>query len=124
MKQPGSGSLSDWPAGPCLTPIAPRSSSTPPAMRSGTSVRCQMSSGSQPHRPPRTDLDERTYSTGAASAEPGGHRTNQPGDLCQLGDQRTHCRPTPAEHLQNIFNKLGVSSRTAATAFALEHSLL
>jgi DNA-binding NarL/FixJ family response regulator len=29
-----------------------------------------------------------------------------------------------ARHLQNIFNKLGVSSRTAATAFALEHSLL
>jgi DNA-binding CsgD family transcriptional regulator len=31
---------------------------------------------------------------------------------------------TVARHLQNIFNKLGVSSRTAATAFALEHSLL
>ena len=31
---------------------------------------------------------------------------------------------TVARHLQNIFNKLGVTSRTAATAFALEHSLL
>ena len=31
---------------------------------------------------------------------------------------------TVARHLQNIFSKLGVSSRTAATAFSLEHSLL
>ena len=31
---------------------------------------------------------------------------------------------TVARHLQNIFSKLGVSSRTAATAFAHEHSLI
>ena len=31
---------------------------------------------------------------------------------------------TVARHLQNIFSKLHVSSRTAATTFALEHSLL
>ena len=31
---------------------------------------------------------------------------------------------TVARHLQNIFSKLGVSSRTAATAFALEHHLI
>ncbi len=31
---------------------------------------------------------------------------------------------TVARHLQNIFNKLGVTTRTAATAFALKHSLL
>jgi DNA-binding CsgD family transcriptional regulator/tetratricopeptide (TPR) repeat protein len=31
---------------------------------------------------------------------------------------------TVARHLQNIFAKLGVSSRTAATAFALEHRLI
>ena len=31
---------------------------------------------------------------------------------------------TVARHLQNIFSKLGVSSRTAAAAFAHEHSLL
>ena len=31
---------------------------------------------------------------------------------------------TVARHLQNIFSKLGVSSRTAATAFALEQSLI
>jgi DNA-binding CsgD family transcriptional regulator len=31
---------------------------------------------------------------------------------------------TVARHLQNIFRKLGVSSRTAATAFAFEHDLV
>jgi DNA-binding NarL/FixJ family response regulator len=31
---------------------------------------------------------------------------------------------TVARHLQNIFTKLGVSSRTAATAFAFEHELV
>jgi DNA-binding CsgD family transcriptional regulator len=30
---------------------------------------------------------------------------------------------TVARHLQNIFAKLGVSSRTAASAFAFEHHL-
>ena len=30
---------------------------------------------------------------------------------------------TVARHLQNIFAKLGVSSRTAASAFAYEHDL-
>jgi DNA-binding NarL/FixJ family response regulator len=31
---------------------------------------------------------------------------------------------TVARHMQNIFTKLGVSSRTAATAFAFEHRLV
>ena len=31
---------------------------------------------------------------------------------------------TVARHLQNIFAKLGVSSRTAASAFAFEHDLV
>jgi len=31
---------------------------------------------------------------------------------------------TVARHLQNIFAKLGVSSRTAASAFAFAHDLL
>jgi len=31
---------------------------------------------------------------------------------------------TVARHLQNVFAKLGVSSRTAATAFAFEHGLV
>jgi DNA-binding NarL/FixJ family response regulator len=31
---------------------------------------------------------------------------------------------TVARHVQNIFTKLGVSSRSAATAYAFEHSLV
>ena len=31
---------------------------------------------------------------------------------------------TVARHMQNIFGKLGVSSRTAATAFAFERDLV
>ena len=31
---------------------------------------------------------------------------------------------TVARHLQNIFAKLGLSSRAAATAFAFEHDLV
>jgi DNA-binding NarL/FixJ family response regulator len=31
---------------------------------------------------------------------------------------------TVARHVQNIFAKLGVSSRTAATAFAFEHHIV
>ncbi|MFD0527624.1 response regulator transcription factor [Kitasatospora arboriphila] len=31
---------------------------------------------------------------------------------------------TVARHLQNIFGKLGVTSRTAASTFALEHGLV
>ena len=31
---------------------------------------------------------------------------------------------TVARHLQNIYAKLGVSSRAAATAFAFEHGLV
>ncbi len=31
---------------------------------------------------------------------------------------------TVARHVQNIFAKLGVSSRTAASAFAFEHDLV
>ena len=31
---------------------------------------------------------------------------------------------TVARHVQNMFGKLGVSSRTAATAYAFEHELV
>jgi DNA-binding NarL/FixJ family response regulator len=31
---------------------------------------------------------------------------------------------TVARHIQNIFTKLRISSRTAATAFAFEHDLV
>jgi DNA-binding CsgD family transcriptional regulator/tetratricopeptide (TPR) repeat protein len=42
----------------------------------------------------------------------------------EIGDRLVISEHTVARHLQNIFIKLGVSSRTAATSFALEHGLL
>ena len=47
-------------------------------------------------------------------------REEQPGDRAAL----VISERTVARHVQNIFAKLGVSSRTAATAFAFEHDLL
>ena len=42
----------------------------------------------------------------------------------EVAERLTISEHTVARHLQNVFAKLGVSSRTAATAFALEHGLL
>ncbi len=45
----------------------------------------------------------------------------------QPGDRRRRCvisEHTVARHLQNIFTKLGLSSRAAATAYAYEHGLI
>ena len=42
----------------------------------------------------------------------------------EIGDRLVISEHTVARHLQNIFTKLRVSSRTAATSFALEHDLL
>jgi ATP/maltotriose-dependent transcriptional regulator MalT len=42
----------------------------------------------------------------------------------QISNELVLSENTVARHLQNIFAKLGVSSRTAATAFAFEHRLL
>jgi ATP/maltotriose-dependent transcriptional regulator MalT len=42
----------------------------------------------------------------------------------EIGDRLVISEHTVARHLQNIFTKLGVSSRTAATSFAMEHGLL
>jgi tetratricopeptide (TPR) repeat protein len=66
------------------------------------------------------DLSERTDSSGCAGTEPGGQGPSQQGDLLDLVHQRTHGRQTSAEHL----HQLGVSSRTEATAYAFEHSLV
>jgi hypothetical protein len=47
------------------------------------------------------------------------------GELSPIVTGIVYCNTiaTVARHLQNIFAKLGVSSRTAASAFAVEHDL-
>jgi DNA-binding CsgD family transcriptional regulator/tetratricopeptide (TPR) repeat protein len=42
----------------------------------------------------------------------------------EIGSSLTISEHTVARHLQNIFSKLGVSSRAAATAYAYEHGLV
>jgi DNA-binding NarL/FixJ family response regulator len=42
----------------------------------------------------------------------------------EIADQLFLSEKTVARHLSNIFTKLGVSSRAAATAFAYEHGLV
>jgi DNA-binding NarL/FixJ family response regulator len=42
----------------------------------------------------------------------------------EIGGQLSISEHTVGRHLQNIFNKIGVSSRAAATAHAYEHGLV
>jgi DNA-binding NarL/FixJ family response regulator len=46
-------------------------------------------------------------------------RTNR-----QIAAELTISKHTVARHVQNIFVKLGLSSRAAATAYAYEHGLV
>ena len=41
-----------------------------------------------------------------------------------IADELVLSEKTVARHLSNIFTKLGLSSRSAATAYAYEHDLL
>jgi DNA-binding NarL/FixJ family response regulator len=41
-----------------------------------------------------------------------------------IADQLCISEKTVARHISNIFNKLGLSSRAAATAYAYEHGLV
>jgi DNA-binding NarL/FixJ family response regulator len=42
----------------------------------------------------------------------------------EVGERLFISYRTVGRHLQSIYNKLGVNSRTAATAFAFEHGLV
>jgi DNA-binding NarL/FixJ family response regulator len=52
-----------------------------------------------------------------ANAVAAGHTNKEVAAALFLSDK------TVARHLSNIFTKLGVSTRSAATAFAFEHNL-
>ena len=114
----GSASSSPAPAARSGTRTAPRSSSTPPA---GPSRKL----GAAP------DL-ARLDAAGAASPPHGltarqlevlrlvaSGRTNR-----EIATELTLSEHTVARHLQNIYASLGVSSRTAASAYAFEHRLV
>ncbi len=62
----------------------------------------------------------RAHRPGARGARPGGRRAGPTGDRRGAVPQRAHGGPAP----ENIFTKLDVTSRTAATAFAYEHRLV
>ena len=49
-----------------------------------------------------------------------GHRQEQP----SIAEELCISEKTVARHVSNIFNKLGVSSRTSAAAWAFQHNLV
>jgi len=82
----------------------------------------------------RLDALELTGSKGDSTA-PGGHGLTgrEVEDLAQLATGKTNraiagelviSENTVARHVANIFTKLGLSSRAAATAYAYQHGLV
>ena len=68
----------------------------------------------------RPDFDRGPHGARARGPATRGRRQVEP---CHRGDLVISDR-TVARHLSNIFDKLGVSSRAAATAYAYEHDLV
>jgi DNA-binding CsgD family transcriptional regulator len=78
-------------------------------------------------------LDARGLETARPSRWPAGLTEREIEVLCLIADGKTNKEvaahlllsvKTVSRHLTNIFNKIGVTSRSAATAFAYEHHLI
>ena len=118
----GPGSSSASPIAPWATRTPPASSSTPRATPSPRSAPRPMSR--------RLDAIGRPAAAGEAAggltpardrgAPTRGHGQDQPGDRRAAGISEK----TVARHVSNIFTKLGLSTRAAATAYAFQHDLL
>ena len=81
----------------------------------------------------KPDVDRLRQLWGAAPAGPGGLTTREVEVLALVATGRTNkaiaaqlviSEKTVARHLSNIFTKLGLGSRSAATAYAYEHGLV
>ena len=113
--RPRAGAASAWPAARWATTTRPRSSWRPPAASSRGSARRRTSRGSRRSlRPaPATDAHGLTAREQEVLRLVAGGKSNR-----EIAAELVLSEHTVARHLQNIFAKLGVSSRTAASAFA------
>ena len=113
----GSASSSPVPAVPSGTRTARRSSRRRPAVVLGARR------GSRPRRPRRSRRRSASHGLTARQLEVlrlvARGRTNR-----EIATELTLSEHTVARHLQNIYASLGVSSRTAASAYAFEHRLV
>ena len=92
----------------------------PPARPSASSVPCRTSSGSSSsgawRRPRPTGLTPRELQVLRLVAAGGTNRA--------IASELRISERTVARHVSNIFVKLGLSSRAAATAYAYRHSIV